>query len=63
MKQETEYICGLRHKLRMMGIIMDKSVYVFGVNQSVLACMTALGFTLKKKSNAIAYHFIQKGCA
>jgi len=42
----------------MMGI-----TYVFGDNQSVLANTTAPDSTLKKKSNAIAYHFIREGCA
>jgi hypothetical protein len=41
MKQATEYICGLRYKLRMMGITVDEPAYVFGDNQSVLANMTA----------------------
>jgi hypothetical protein len=29
----------------------------------VLANTTAPGSTLKKKSNAIVYHFVRKGCA
>jgi hypothetical protein len=63
MKQATEYICGLRYKLRMMGITVDEPAYICGDNQSVLANMTAPGSTLKKKSNAIAYHFVCEGCA
>jgi hypothetical protein len=63
MKQATECICGLRYKQRMMGITVDEPAYVFGDNQSVLANTTAPGSTLKKKSNAIAYHFVQEGCA
>jgi hypothetical protein len=63
MKQATEYIRGLRYKLRMMGITVDEPAYVFGDNQSVLANTTAPGSTLKKKSNAIAYHFVWEGCA
>jgi len=58
MKQATEYIRGLRYKLRMMGITVDEPAYVFGDNQSVLANTTAPDSTLKKKSNAIAYHFV-----
>jgi hypothetical protein len=58
MKQATKYICGLRYKLRMMGIMVDEPAYVFGDNQSVLAITTAPGSTLKKKSNSIAYHFV-----
>ena len=37
MKQATEYVRGLRFKLRMMGIPVDEPTFVFGDNQSVLA--------------------------
>ncbi len=47
----------------MMGITVDKPAYAFGDNQLVLASTTAPGSTLKKKSNAIACHFVQEGCA
>ncbi len=57
MKQATEYVRGLRFKLRMMGITVDEPSYVFCDNQSVLANTSAPASTLKKKSNAIAYHF------
>ncbi len=63
MKQATEYVCGLRYKLRMMGITVNEPTFVFGDNQSVLANTTAPASTLKKKSNAIAYHFVCKGPA
>ena len=63
MKQATEYIRGLRYKLQMMGTTVDELAYIFGDNQSVLANTTAPGSTSKKKSNAIAYHFIWEGCA
>ncbi len=54
-KQATEYIRGLRYKLRMMGITVYEPTYVFGDNQLVLANTTAPGSMLKKKSNAILY--------
>jgi hypothetical protein len=63
MKQATEYIRGLRYKLRMMGITVDEPAYVFGDNQLVLANTTTPGSMLKKISNAIAYHFLREGCA
>ena len=63
MKQATEYVHGLRFKLRMMGITVDEPAYVFGDNQSVLANTSAPASTLKTKSNAIAYHFVREGCA
>ncbi len=47
----------------MMGITVNKPAYVFGDNQPVLANTTAPASTLKKKSNAIAYHFVWEGCA
>ncbi len=62
-KQAMEYARGLRYKLQMMGMTVDKPTFVLGDNQLVLANMTAPASTLKKKSNAIAYHFIQEGCA
>jgi hypothetical protein len=46
-----------------MGITVDEPMFVFGDNQSVLANTTAPASTLKKKSNAIAYHFVREGCA
>ena len=63
MKQATEYVRGLRYKLRMMGIKVDEPSFVFGDNQSVLCNTTAPASTLKKKSNAIAYHFVREGVA
>ena len=63
MKQATKYVCGLCFKLHMMGITVDEPAYVFGDNQSVLANTSAPASMLKKKSNAIAYHFVREGCA
>jgi hypothetical protein len=63
MKQATEYVCGLRFKLRMMEITVDEPAFVFGDNQSVLANTITPASTLKRESNAFAYHFIQEGCA
>ena len=63
MKLCTEYVRGLRYKLRMMGIRIDEPTYVFGDNQSVLANTTIPESQLKKKSNSIAYHFVRQGVA
>jgi hypothetical protein len=63
MKHATEYIRGLRYKLRMMGIPVDMPTYIYGDNQSVLANVTGPDSVLKKKSNSIAYHFVREGCA
>ncbi len=63
MKQATEYARGLRYKLQMMGMTVNEPTFVLGDNQLVLANTTAPASTLKKKSNAIAYHFVQEGWA
>ena len=63
MKQATEYVRGLRYKLRMMGIPVDEPAFVFGDNKSVLANTTNPGSTIKKKCHSIAYHFIREGCS
>ena len=63
MKQCTEYIRGLRYKLRMMGIPCQGHAYVYGDNQSVLYNTLIPESTLKKKSQSIAYHFVREGCA
>lgn len=63
MKHCTEYVRGLRYKLRMMGIPCELPTFVFGDNKSVLANTTVPDSTLKKKSNSIAYHFVREGCA
>jgi hypothetical protein len=63
MKQATEYVRGLRYKLRMMGIEVDEPAFIFGDNKSVLCNTTAPESTLKKKSNAIAFDFVREGVA
>ena len=63
MKQATEFVRGLRYKLRMFGIQCQEPTFMYGDNQSVLANTTAPDSTLKKKSNSIAYHFVREGCA
>ena len=63
MKQCCEYVHGLRYKLRMMGISCDDLMFIYGDNQSVLANTTVPDSTLKKKSQSIAYHFVQEGAA
>jgi hypothetical protein len=44
---------GLRYKLRMMGVPIDGSSYVFCDNQSVIAKSSRPESLLKKKSKAI----------
>ena len=61
MKQYCEYVCGLRYKLRMMGISCVDPMFIYGDNQSVLANTTIPDSMLKKKSRSITYHFVQEG--
>ena len=63
MKLCTEYVRGIRYKVRMMGIPCDEPTYVYGDNMSVLANTSIPESTLKKKSNSIAYHFVREGVA
>ena len=61
MKQATEFVRGLRYKLRMFGIPVNEPTFIYGDNQSVLTNMIMPGSTLKKKSNSIAFHFVREG--
>ena len=63
MIQCTEYLRGLRSKLRMMGIPCSGPSFIYGDNQSVLSNTSVPDSTLKKKSQSIAYHFVREGCA
>ena len=61
MKVVTEYVRGLRFKLQMMGIILDKPVFVFCDNQYVLANTMNPASTFKKKRNSVAFHHCKEG--
>ena len=63
MKHYMEYIHGLQFKLQIMGIIINGPAFVHNDNQSVLANTTGPDSALKKKSNSIAFHFVQEGTA
>ena len=64
MKHGTEYVRGLRYKLRMMGIpIDDFPTFIYADNKSVIVNSSVPESTLKKKSNSIAYNFVREGCA
>ena len=61
MKLCCEYISSLRYKLRMMGIPVNGPAYIYGDNQSVIFNTSIPNYTLKKKSQSIAYHFTRGG--
>jgi hypothetical protein len=60
MKVGFEACRGLRYKLRMMGVPIDKSFYCYGDNMSVIHNTQNPESTLKKQSNWICYHDIQE---
>jgi hypothetical protein len=62
-KTAIEMIKGMRYKLRMMGIPLDGHAHLRVDNMSVVINASAPDSTLKKKSNAIAYHFTRESVA
>jgi hypothetical protein len=63
LKTAMEANMGLRYKIRMMGVLIDGSSYVYFDNQSVIQNSIRPESLLKKKSNAIAYHAVREACA
>ena len=63
MKHATEYIRGLRYKLRSMSIPVYECAYIYGDNKSVLVNLGTPHSQLKKKSNSVAYHCVREGSA
>ena len=63
MKHGMEMLCGLRCKLRMMGIQIDGPSCICGDNMSVIHNTQRPESTLKKKSNQICYHAVRESVA
>jgi hypothetical protein len=63
LKMAMEANRGLRYRLRMMGVPIDGPTYTFVDNMSVVHNTSAPESTLKKKSNAIAYHAVREAVA
>ena len=63
MKTAVEFVEGLRHKLRMMGVPLDGPTHVKADNMSVIHNCSKPASTLKKKSVSVAYHYNQERCA
>jgi hypothetical protein len=57
-KTAVDIIKGLRYKLRMLGILIEEAAHMKIDNMSVVMNTSAPESTLKKKSNAIAYHYV-----
>ncbi len=63
LRHGIENLHGIRYKLRMMGIPVDKPSYVYGDNMSVVTNVSRTESTLKKKSNLICYHAVCEAVA
>ena len=62
MNQAVECVQGICYKIRMLGIPCEETTFVYVDNQSVLTNTSVPTSTLKKKSNSIAFRFVQEGC-
>eukprot|EP00804_Cyclotella_cryptica_P008802 CCRYP_015636-RA/>CCRYP_015636-RA protein AED:0.30 eAED:0.30 QI:0/0/0/1/1/1/2/0/194 len=60
MKHGTENLRGICYKLRMMGVPIKGSSYVYGDNMSVVTNVSKPELTLRKKSNLICYHAVRE---
>ena len=63
MKHGMEAVCGLRYKLRMMGVPLSGPSYFYGDNMSVIHNTQRPESTLKKKSNSVCYHAVREAVA
>jgi hypothetical protein len=63
MKNGIETCCGLRYKLRIMGVAFSGPTFVYGDNMSVVHNTQWPESVLKKKSNSIFYHAVSESAA
>ena len=56
----VETLFGLRYKLRMMGVPIDRPTYIFGENMSVIYNTSRPESQLKNKLNIICYHAVRE---
>ena len=63
MKHGMETLCGIRYKLRMMGITIEGPSYIYGDNMLVIYNIQQLEINLSKKSNSIFYHAMRETVA
>ena len=63
MTRGVETLRGLRYKLRMMGVPIDGTTYIFCENMSVIFNTYRPEYQLKKKSNSICYPAVQEAVA
>ena len=63
LKTGVELLEGLRFKLRMMGVPIQGYCHTCVDNMSVVKNTSVPESQLKKKSNAVAYHYVRSKCA
>jgi hypothetical protein len=63
MRLGIERLCGIRYKLRMMGIPLTGPSYIYGDNKSAITNSTKPESTLNKKNNSICYHAVRESVA
>jgi len=63
MKTAVEMVEGLRYKLKMMGVPIDRPYNVKADNMSMVKNSSVPESQLKKKSNSITYHCVQEKAA
>ena len=59
----TELTMEIRYKLRMLGVPILNNTTLYGDNKSVIMNTTLPSSSLKKRHNAIAYHFVREAVA
>ena len=63
MKDGTEHPLELQYTLRMMGVPLPGSSYIYGDNMSAIHNTQHPESTLKKKNNSICYHALREAVA
>lgn len=63
MKLAVEMVVGLRWKLRMLGVPIDGPSHIRCDNQSVVTNASVPESQLRKKNNAIAFHYVRENAA
>eukprot|EP00804_Cyclotella_cryptica_P019278 CCRYP_006153-RA/>CCRYP_006153-RA protein AED:0.37 eAED:0.37 QI:344/-1/0/1/-1/1/1/0/133 len=62
-KRGIENLCGIRYKLRMMGVPMKGASYMYRNNMSVVTNLSKPELTLWKILNLICYHAVCEAVA
>ena len=60
MKLAVEEAVTVRYYLRSMGVKVEQPSLILGDNHSVIISSTNPGTTLKKKNEALAYHYVRE---